>query len=430
MALPPAAIPETDHGPFVAAMIAEPDADGPALVYADWLEECGDVARAEFVRVQIELANLPDFDARRIGLQERERALLEAGRARWIADLPAPTPLLERFAFRYHFERGFVRGVECHPHRLADIAGDLFARTPIRHVTLLTHNFLAPPPASRGSGPSPTRPSEPFEVETPYPIRSLRVKGRCEIEWFAHPGAADLETLDLRDTANLGAQRTADLAGLGRPLGKLRKLNLQGCRVGLRGARALAERAGETFPELRTLNLRANAMPMDALLALGKSSALGKLRELNLACAQVDDLRAEILMGLPLTGRLETLDLRYNALTSAGLERALDRLGGAGLKRLSLAGNPLDERGFRALADCEALRELEVLNLKATRLDSRTPDILLNSTRLGKLRALIAGDDLERKPKLLKLFRDAFGSRLWLESVHDYTLHTASDYRF
>ena len=43
---------------FLEAITANPDDDGLRLVYADWLDDQGDVARAEFIRVQIELATM------------------------------------------------------------------------------------------------------------------------------------------------------------------------------------------------------------------------------------------------------------------------------------------------------------------------------------------------------------------------------------
>src|SRR5260370_37026404 len=43
---------------FLRAIDENPDDDGPRLVYADWLEEHGDTARAEVIRVQCELARL------------------------------------------------------------------------------------------------------------------------------------------------------------------------------------------------------------------------------------------------------------------------------------------------------------------------------------------------------------------------------------
>ena len=42
----------------LAACRAAPDEDAPRLVLADWLEERGESGRAEFVRVQCELAAL------------------------------------------------------------------------------------------------------------------------------------------------------------------------------------------------------------------------------------------------------------------------------------------------------------------------------------------------------------------------------------
>lgn len=43
---------------LLAAIAHEPDDDTPRLVYADWLEEYGKAARAEFIRVQCELARV------------------------------------------------------------------------------------------------------------------------------------------------------------------------------------------------------------------------------------------------------------------------------------------------------------------------------------------------------------------------------------
>lgn len=44
--------------PFLAAICATPEDDGPRLIYSDWLEERGDAERAEFIRVQCKLARL------------------------------------------------------------------------------------------------------------------------------------------------------------------------------------------------------------------------------------------------------------------------------------------------------------------------------------------------------------------------------------
>ncbi len=49
---------EIDRGPsLLAAILAEPEADNLRLIYADWLDDHEQESRAEFIRVQIELAN-------------------------------------------------------------------------------------------------------------------------------------------------------------------------------------------------------------------------------------------------------------------------------------------------------------------------------------------------------------------------------------
>src|SRR4051812_46175401 len=47
---------------FLDDITAHPDDDNPRLIYSDWLEDQGDVARAEFIRVQIERTRLPEWD--------------------------------------------------------------------------------------------------------------------------------------------------------------------------------------------------------------------------------------------------------------------------------------------------------------------------------------------------------------------------------
>lgn len=64
----------------------EDDNDQGRLVLADWLEARGDAARAEFIRVQCELARFPR-DLRPMALREREYELLLASREAWCAEL-------------------------------------------------------------------------------------------------------------------------------------------------------------------------------------------------------------------------------------------------------------------------------------------------------------------------------------------------------
>ena len=48
----------THDDAFLQAILETPDDDTPRLIYADWLDEHGDVARAEFIRLQCRLADI------------------------------------------------------------------------------------------------------------------------------------------------------------------------------------------------------------------------------------------------------------------------------------------------------------------------------------------------------------------------------------
>jgi uncharacterized protein (TIGR02996 family) len=112
-------MPTDEERALWAAIRANPRDDTPRLVYADWLQENGGEDRAEFIRVQIELAKLP-YDRRmkrkeRKLLEGREAELLKANKPRWIGDLcralkgedPAEWEIEWRKTLI--FERGFIR---------------------------------------------------------------------------------------------------------------------------------------------------------------------------------------------------------------------------------------------------------------------------------------------------------------------------------
>jgi uncharacterized protein (TIGR02996 family) len=91
---------------FLGAIAEAPEDDLPRLAYADWLDEHGDPDRAEFIRVQCELARLEPSDPRREPLSERERVLLNAQGAKWTACLG---PLAG--TVRWLFRRGMLEEV-------------------------------------------------------------------------------------------------------------------------------------------------------------------------------------------------------------------------------------------------------------------------------------------------------------------------------
>ncbi len=84
----------TTHRDLLQSVIENPDDLAPRLVFADWLEEQGEQARAELIRVQCEMKRLRDNDYRGTRsadyeqLVERQQSLLHEHRSKWIEKGP------------------------------------------------------------------------------------------------------------------------------------------------------------------------------------------------------------------------------------------------------------------------------------------------------------------------------------------------------
>jgi uncharacterized protein (TIGR02996 family) len=94
----------SDASPFLRAIWDTPHDDGPRLVYADWLDERGDV-RGEFIRTQCELARASPGDPRLPELRRRQGQLQRKHGAAWRKELPTTVR-------RGDFERGFLAPVK------------------------------------------------------------------------------------------------------------------------------------------------------------------------------------------------------------------------------------------------------------------------------------------------------------------------------
>jgi uncharacterized protein (TIGR02996 family) len=95
----------TERDALLRAVCENPDDDTPRLVFADWLQENGEEARAEFIRVQVALAGGTQDPK----LEVREQELLDAHREKW--EPPFRDILVEEgsrsIVFGVHFRRGF-----------------------------------------------------------------------------------------------------------------------------------------------------------------------------------------------------------------------------------------------------------------------------------------------------------------------------------
>ena len=97
--------------PFLAAIRDAPEEDGPRLVFADWLKQQGEPARAAFLRVQCELARLPTFSHRYPELHLRQLELLAEHEVDWLG------AWAERLV-RWQFRRGLLHAVTLTPEPL------------------------------------------------------------------------------------------------------------------------------------------------------------------------------------------------------------------------------------------------------------------------------------------------------------------------
>src|SRR5579862_3434909 len=114
---------------FISAIRANPDDDSTRLIYADWLEERGDL-RGRFIRLQIELAQLPSQDSRRAELKDQIKDLLAEHEESWVGPV-------RQWCSRWHFRRGLLEHVEITAQSFLTHAEELFRWSPcVQRVTL------------------------------------------------------------------------------------------------------------------------------------------------------------------------------------------------------------------------------------------------------------------------------------------------------
>jgi uncharacterized protein (TIGR02996 family) len=114
---------------FLAEIVEHPDDDAVRLVYADWLDERGDIDRADFIRVQIQRARLDEDDPAQADLERREQLLLK-GHPEWLAKLPAWA------RSGAVFRRGFVEVISGAAGQVQRELGRVMRQAPVRDVTV------------------------------------------------------------------------------------------------------------------------------------------------------------------------------------------------------------------------------------------------------------------------------------------------------
>ena len=230
----------SDHDALLGGVLADPDADLPRLVLADFLEETGtpaDAARAEFIRVQCDLAAAgtdPADDPGRLALRIREKLLLNGHVKAWLAPLRSRGEALQNPGTHGLFRRGFVETVWMPAAIFTVKAAKLFARAPVAELRV-TRTTLA---------------------ELGDLVRE--------------PAAGRLRALDLCDR---GLGDAAVRLIVGSPLlGSLRTLRLRACGLTADAVEALMDAPAGWQPGRLELGL--NAIPPAGLATLRERYAL------------------------------------------------------------------------------------------------------------------------------------------------------------
>jgi uncharacterized protein (TIGR02996 family) len=343
---------------FLEFIVANPDDDGARLVFADWLEEQGDEARAEFIRVQIERARLPEWDARQVGLRLREQELIKLHGDRWKGELPE------------------VKGVRWEGFRRGFVATAAFADFAALRVSASACWAAAPVEAVSVRWP---RRDEAAETIVPIPgLRELSI------------------TAKLVDRSDVG--RLADLP----LLSTLRALNLGYCNLGGWGFRRLV--ASPHLGNLTALRVPGNSIGSRAVSALVDAVSLTSLAELDLSesgsygrTRRYGRYREDPVMEAPDLGalaawsglaRLRSLALSGNDAGRDGLRALLRSRHVTGLKELTLRANGLDGQAMQEFGAARPELRLDVLDLGDNLLGDLGPADLALAPCLGELKVL------------------------------------------
>lgn len=336
---------------FLAAIrVADPEDDAATLIYADWLEEQGDIPAAEIIRVQVELerGELRHGHEERRGLLERERDLLKQYEGAWKGEMSEsvgwPGNRESRTAEWGPFRRGLVRSANFRLSILPDravVAPD-YAR--IFRATAVTNLSFD------GSG----------------LVDFLKREIRTEATGLAINGV-----LGLGQSPEEAYKILAEMAGLPR----LAMLDLRSQGIGNAGLKAL--KPAPWFGAIRELNLRANRLTATAVSSLPDS-----LQDLWLGMNLFSKDGVRVLAGRRFFGRLRSLELCFLDLDAEAAELIAHGLRDGGLRRLNLRSNLIGDEGLIALLRSGALENVTDLDVNFNRITDRGARELIRSGSL------------------------------------------------
>jgi uncharacterized protein (TIGR02996 family) len=331
---------------FLQAAAEEPWEDAHRLILADWLADHGAEDRAEFLRLQVQIAAGGRWTRPR-SVDKRAHELETQHRERWLAGMPAEAS----------FDRGLVSAVrlEGDHHRIPKILGHASAVMDVQSFILDPEKIAL---VAWG-----------WNVLFAEAVR-LQV---CAVRMGDFPPGSRLHQAGM-----------AALCGT-HGLIHLRHLFLNDSNLTWESARLLAE---SQLTHLTHLHLGRNPLGEYGTRILAHAPVLGTLTHLNLAgCGVGDDGAAAVLVS-PHLRNLVQLSLRdcavgYRALVALANSEGLPRL-----THLDLSENRITPQAVQALAGSRALPSLAYLNLADNNLTPEALEPLRTSVTLPHLKTL------------------------------------------
>jgi uncharacterized protein (TIGR02996 family) len=367
-----------------------PEDDTPRLVLADWLEEHGDPARAECIRVQCALATDELAKSEREALKRRRDQIRRQHEKAWLR------PFAKLTGARRGFDRGLIQIiVEDAQVFLSDSVQALAGTEAWAWVEQLTfrikdwlHGRLRFKDWPRLLA-SPLLQVPKLTIwKSPLGHEGAKLLGEA-------PHTGHLRELELWGTG-IGDEGTAALAAAS-AVSKLTSLALvYDHGVGPKGTGALAD--SPHLSQLRKLNLSGNKIGDAGADALAASPHLARLTSLNLGAIELGPAGAAALARSRHLVHLTEFDLGHNAIGDKGAEALADSSNLKNVVRLELTGNSIGEKGIAALAASPHLGQLRELILDQNRFGDAgaaalaASPILRNLRRLG-LRSTEISDD-------------------------------------
>ncbi len=301
-----------DEDALLATIAANPADDLPRLVYADWLEEHGRGVRAEFIRLQIEIAKLEvgprDVIDRNVPLWKRQQELLDGHLGELLGSPTAGPTLFEPDGggeFKglvetvgrsqmVSFSRGFLKLIDLTAAEFNAHAGELTRLRPPPGVRVATGNY------------------------------------RRFVEDALGPGRGLVVSLFLPDTAT-GDEPPFnwlqhDIRVIWRGFDQLREVDLAANYVGEAG---LALIPWADLPALVDLDVSNNNITDAGVIALINTGLPQRLERLILGGNPIGDQAAyELADRVGRSRTLKHLNLRYTDMTNAGQQAILSKFGG------------------------------------------------------------------------------------------------------